>query len=83
MAILKIKVLTASGADVAGVTVKVSGIDSLQTNAQGMTQFLIEDADAFDISIAAQTVWSGPTSALARQEVFQQSGAGFARVAQP
>ena len=46
MGILKVKVVDASGADLAGQTVKLRGIDALQSNAQGMTQFLIEDAAA-------------------------------------
>ena len=80
MPILKIKVLAESGADFSGVTVKVTGIDELHTNPQGLAQFLIDDAAAFDLSIAGQPTWSGSTSALARQETFKQSGQGFVRV---
>lgn len=80
MAILKIKVIDASGVDLAGQTVKVSGIDALQTNAQGMAQFLLGDEAVLDIAIGGQSCWSGPANTLARQEVFQQSATGFVRV---
>ena len=80
MAILKIKVVDASGADLPGQTVKVSGMDALQTNEQGMAQFLLGDAASLEIAIDGKSCWSGDASALARQEVFQQSATGFARV---
>ncbi len=80
MGILKIKVTDASGADLAGQTVKVSGIDGLQTNAQGMAQFLLDASGAIEIAINGSACWSGDVSALARQEVFQQAGSGFTRV---
>ncbi len=80
MGILKVKVVDASGADLAGQTVKLRGIDALQSNAQGMTQFLIEDAAASEITINGNSCWSGATSDLAKQEVFQQSGDAFVRV---
>ena len=81
MTILKIKVVDASGADLAGQAVKVSGVDVLQTNSQGMAQFLLGEETPLDIAINGQSCWSGDTSVLARQEVFQQSSAGFTRVA--
>ena len=81
MAILKIKVIDASGTDMAGLAVKLSGIDGLQTNEQGMAQFLLGDEATLDIAIGGKTCWSGNPAALARQEVFQQSANGFLRVA--
>ncbi len=80
MAILKIKVIDASGTDLPGQTVKVSGIDALQTNAQGMVQFLIENGAGFEIFINGKSCWLGDTIALAKQEIFQQSGDDFTRV---
>ena len=81
MAILKIKVIDASGTDMAGLAVKLSGIDGLQTNEQGMAQFLLGDEAMLDIAIGGKSSWSGNAGALARQEVFQQSADGFLRVA--
>ena len=81
MAILQIKVLDASGADLPGQTVEINGMDALQTNAQGMAQFLIGETASLDIAIGASACWSGATSALARQEVFQKTANGFSRIA--
>ena len=83
MAILKVKVVDAAGSDLAGQAVKVSGIDALQTNAQGMTQFLITDVSMLDIAINGESCWSGDITALAKLETFQQSGLGFVRVGGP
>lgn len=80
MAILKIKVVDASGAALAGQTVKVSGAGVLQTNADGMAQFLTENAAGLDIEINGASVWAGNSAGLARDEVFRADGAGFARV---
>ena len=80
MAILKIKVVDASGAALAGQTVKVSGAGVLQTNADGMAQFLTENAAALDIEINGASVWAGNSADLARDEAFRADGAGFARV---
>ena len=80
MGILKIKVVDAAGAPLAGQTVKVSGIDALQTNAQGMTQFLITDVAEFDIAIGGASCWAGNSAQLAREEVFEHSADGFKRV---
>ena len=80
MGMLKIKLVDASGAPMAGQSVKVSGIDALQTSAQGMTQFLITDTAQFDIAIGGTSVWSGNSAELARDEVFKADGTGFARV---
>ena len=77
---LKIKVVDASGAALAGQTVKVSGAGVLQTNADGMAQFLTENAAALDIEINGASVWAGNSGDLARDEVFRADGAGFARV---
>jgi hypothetical protein len=81
--ILKIKVVDSTGGVMAGQTVKVSGIEPLQTNTQGMAQFLISDAAAFDIAIAGKSCWSGDSTSLAREEVFQQAADGFKRATAP
>lgn len=80
MGILKIKLVDAGGADLAGQAVKVSGIDALQSNAQGMTQFLITDEATLDIAINGVACWSGDVAALAKLETFQQSGPSFVHV---
>lgn len=81
MAILKIKLVDAAGQALPGQTVKVSGCSVLQTNAEGRTQFLIESDVPLDIEINNTVAWSGNSADLAREEVFQQAGAGFARAA--
>ena len=49
MGMLKIKVVDAAGAALAGQIVKISGADALQTSAEGMAQFLIESDVSIDI----------------------------------
>ena len=80
MGMLKIKVVDASGAALAGQTVKVSGAGALQTSAEGMTQFLTESDAALVIEINGASVWSGNSAELARDELFKAEGASFARV---
>lgn len=80
MDILKIKVIDAAGAALADQAVKVSGTDKLKTNAQGMTQFLIDHGVLLDIEINGVVAWSGDSALLAKDEVFQASDTGFARI---
>ena len=80
MGMLKIKVVDASGAALAGQTVKVTGAGALQSGAEGMAQFLTESDAALDIEINGASVWSGNSAELARDEVFKAEGASFARV---
>ena len=80
MAILKIKVVDAAGAALAGQAVKVSGSDILKTNGEGMTQFLVDSGIPLKIEINGAAAWSGDSGLLAKDEVFQASGSGFARV---
>ena len=80
MGMLKIKVVDASGAALAGQTVKVSGAGALQTSAEGMTQFLTESDAALVIDINGASVWSGNSAELARDELFKAEGASFVRV---
>ena len=80
MGMLKIKVVDASGASLAGQTVKVSGAGALQSSAEGMTQFLTESDAAIVIDINGASVWSGNSAELARDELFKAEGASFARV---
>lgn len=81
MAILKISVLDGAGQAMPGQLVKVTGCDSLQTNGQGLSQFLLDDGRVLEIEIGGVPVWTGNASELARDERFQQSGAGFSRLA--
>ncbi len=80
MAILKIKVVDAAGAALASQAVKVSGSDTLKTNDAGMTQFLVDSGVPLVIEINGAAAWSGDSGQLAKDEVFQASGTGFARV---
>ena len=80
MGMLKIKVVDAAGAALAGQTVKVSGAGALQTSAEGMAQFLTESDAALVIEINGVSVWSGNSAELARDELFKAEGASFARV---
>ena len=80
MGMLKIKVVDAAGATLAGQIVKISGADALQTSAEGMAQFLIESDVSIDIEINDASAWSGNSSQLVREELFKAEGAGFARV---
>ena len=79
MGILKIKVVDAAGAPLAGQTVKVSGAGTLQSSAEGMAQFLTDSDAALDIEINGASVWTGNSAELARDEVFKAEGATFAR----
>jgi hypothetical protein len=81
MAILKIKLIDASGAALVNQTVKVSDAGVLQTNADGVTQFLLGDGGVIEIEIAGLSCWTGDSSKLSKEEVFQQSSSGFVRVA--
>ena len=80
MGILKVKTVDATGADLAGQTVKVSGAGELQTSAQGVAQFLIDSDALIEIEINGALAWSGNAAVLAREERFQLAGAGFTRV---
>lgn len=79
MAILKIKVVDAAGAALAGLTVKVSSAEALQTSAEGMALFLIDSDAPIEIEINGVVSWSGNPAQLAREEQFKADGAGFAR----
>ena len=83
MGILKIKVIDSAGGAMADQAVKVSGAGALQTNTQGIAQFLIDDGTALDIAINDKSCWSGEKGSLAREEVFQQAADGFKRIAAP
>ena len=80
MPILKIKVVDASGLALAGQSVGVSGNGQLQSNADGMTQFLLGAAAPVDIEINGLLAWSGSSDQLAKEEVFQKNAGGFGRL---
>ncbi len=80
MGILKIKLTDAAGQACAGVTVKVSGCGALQTDSEGRTQFLLEADAPIQVDINGVQAWAGSSSALAREELFQQGASGFTRV---
>ena len=80
MGMLKIKVVDAAGAPLAGQAMKVSVAGAVQSSAEGMTQFLTDTDAALQIDINGATVWSGNSAELARQEVFAQPANSFKRV---
>ena len=79
MPILRIKVVDASGLAMAGQTVKVSHNGQLQSNADGIAQFLLGEPAHVDIEINGSAAWAGSSDQLAREERFQQGAAGFSR----
>ena len=79
MGILRIKLADAAGAALAGQTVQVSGAGALQTNAEGIAQFLIDSNAALEIEINGKPTWSGNSALLIREELFNATGAGFTR----
>ena len=81
MAILRVKLTSAAGQPLSGQSVKVSGCDVLQTNTEGMVQFLLAGEPALEIEINGSVDWSGSPSELSRDEVFTQTTSGFVRAA--
>ena len=79
MPVIKIKVCDSSGSAMAGQRVKVSGCEELLSNVDGVTQFLLIDDTNVTIAIKGETVWSGETSGLKREETFSKSGETFTR----
>jgi hypothetical protein len=79
MAILRVKLVSAAGQPVSGQAVKVSGCDLLQTNAEGMAQFLLDGDADLEIEINGAMTWAGSPSGLSRDEVFTQTASGFVR----
>ena len=45
-----------------------------------MSQFLIDSGIPLEIEINGAAAWSGDSGQLTKDEVFQASGSGFARV---
>ena len=80
MAILKVKLVNASDQPLSGQTVKVTGCGELQTNAEGIAQFLMGAEVSLDIHVNGALSWSGKPAELAREELFKQNGSAFVRV---
>ena len=80
MPIVKIKTCDAEGKSLANQFVKVSGCEQLTTNADGLTQFLIEADTAISIALNGATVWSGNSGELKREETFCATASGFVRL---
>ena len=79
MPILKIKVCDADGKPLTGQTVKITDCEQLTTNADGLTQFLINADATLSVVINGATVWNGASAELKKEEVFSATGSGFAR----
>ena len=80
MPILRIKLVDAAGLALAGVAVAVSDVGELQSNADGITQFLTGGPAPVEITIHGKLAWTGDSGQLLKDEKFQQGPAGFARV---
>ena len=80
MPILKIKLTDAAGQALPGQTVKVSSSGVLQSNAEGVSQFLTESGAPLEIEINGVSSWAGSSDQLGKEEKFQQGAAGFVRV---
>jgi hypothetical protein len=79
MPLLKLSFLDASGAGVPGLSVQINGAaEALNTNGDGMVQFLLEEQAQYTIRAAGAQVWQGDSAALQRQMSFKQAAAGFA-----
>lgn len=79
MPILRIKLVSTAGQPMSGQSVKVSGCDTLQTNAEGMAQFLLGGDVDLEIEINTAVVWAGSQAQLSRDEVFTATASGFVR----
>jgi hypothetical protein len=75
MPIFKIKVVDEQGAGLAGVSVNVTDCFPLDTNAEGLVQFLT--AGRVTVTIAGQAVWTGDAAQAASPQLFRREGAGF------
>lgn len=80
MPILRIKLTDAAGVALSSQTVNVSPMGELQSNADGIAQFLRGDAETVEIKINGQLAWTGSSGQLTKDESFQQSASGFVRV---
>ena len=80
MPILKIKLTDAAGVALSGQTVNVSTMGELQSNADGIAQFLRGDVGPVNVNINGQLAWAGDSDELAKEETFQQGASGFARL---
>ena len=80
MPILKIKLVDASGHALPSQTVLVTDNGQLQSNADGIVRFLLGEPALISIEVNGLPTWTGRSDQLAREEKFQQGGAGFARV---
>ena len=80
MPILKIKLTDAAGVALSGQTVNVSTMGELQSNADGIAQFLRGDVGPVNVNINGQLAWAGSSDVLAKEETFQQGANGFARL---
>jgi hypothetical protein len=79
MAILRIKLVSATGQPMSGQSVKATGCDALQTNTEGLVQFLLGGDPALEIEINGSVTWAGSRSDLSRDEVLTQTASGFVR----
>ncbi len=77
--IVRFQIQDAAGQNLKGLSVKLSGNGSLDTNADGLAQFLVEDASNMTLEIQGSPVWSGSSAELQSREVYRQTDTGFAR----
>jgi hypothetical protein len=75
--IVKFQFHDASGQNLSGVQVKLSGNGTLQTNAEGLVQFLVDDAPALVLEANDKQIWTGGSADLTARQVFRQTDTGF------
>ncbi len=77
--IVRLQFQDANGQAVSGVAVNLSGNGSLDTNADGLAQFLVDDAASLVLKVSGNTVWSGASADLQARELFRHNGTEFVR----
>jgi hypothetical protein len=75
MPILKLKVIDEQGEALAGVPVSVTDCFPLDSNADGLAQFLC--VGQVTVTIAGQVVWTGDAAQAASPQMYRRDGASF------
>ena len=79
MPIVRIKVCDASSQPLVGMSVALSDCGDLQTNGDGLVQFLAGESVPAKLAIGGTVVWTGNLGELTRNELFTQSGSNYTR----
>jgi hypothetical protein len=68
-----------AGEPLTATKVMLSECGDLNTNDQGLAQFLVESSPALTLKINGVQVWAGASDELKSLETFTQSGTSFVR----